>query len=91
MIDLEYKNTPAFINDALPDAIAENDIYLFLDARKNSGKLITEVSGWKIGSSVTPRDSLSPSVLTSSIIRANRWPMIPRMHVGHLTLSSGQI
>ena len=44
IVDLEYKNTPAFINDALPDSIAENDIYLFLDARKNSSKLITEVS-----------------------------------------------
>lgn len=44
LVNLEYKNTPTFINDALPDSIAENDIYLFLDARKNSSKLITEVS-----------------------------------------------
>ena len=40
---LEYKNVPAFLNDSLPEIINEHDIYLFLDARKNSTKLITEV------------------------------------------------
>ena len=42
-IVLEYKNVPAFINDSLPETISENDICLFLEARKNSTKLITEV------------------------------------------------
>ena len=41
---LEYKNPPAFLNDSLPDNIAENDIYLFLESRTNSTKLITDVS-----------------------------------------------
>ena len=41
---LEYKNSPAFLNDSLPSNVAENDVYLFLDARKNSERLINEVS-----------------------------------------------
>jgi hypothetical protein len=41
---LEYKNPPAFLNDSLPDNVVENDIYLFLESRKNSTKLITDVS-----------------------------------------------
>ncbi len=40
---LEYKTPPAFLNDSLPDTIAANDVYLFLDARKNSAKLISDV------------------------------------------------
>ncbi len=40
---LEYKTPPAFLNDSLPDTIASNDVYLFLDARKNSAKLISDV------------------------------------------------
>ncbi len=40
---IEYKTPPAFLNDSLPDTIAANDVYLFLDARKNSTKLISDV------------------------------------------------
>lgn len=41
---LEYKNVPAFLKDALPDDITENDVHLFLESRKNSTKLITDVN-----------------------------------------------
>ncbi|CAF3643481.1 unnamed protein product [Rotaria sordida] len=40
----KYKNPPAFIKDILPDNILENDIYLFLESRKDSTKLITDCS-----------------------------------------------
>jgi hypothetical protein len=43
-VNLEYKNPPAFLNDSLPDNITENDIYLFLESRQNSTKLIKEVN-----------------------------------------------
>jgi len=43
IIILEYKTPPAFLNDSLPDTITTNDVYLFLDARKNSTKLISDV------------------------------------------------
>jgi len=43
IIILEYKTPPAFLNDSLPDTISANDVYLFLDARKNSTKLISDV------------------------------------------------
>ncbi len=36
MFHLEYKNPPAFLKDALPDNITENDIYLFLELRTNT-------------------------------------------------------
>ncbi|CAF2903185.1 unnamed protein product [Rotaria sp. Silwood2] len=40
----KYKNPPAFIKDTLPDNILENDVYLFLESRKDSTKLITDCS-----------------------------------------------
>ncbi|CAM4797785.1 unnamed protein product [Rotaria magnacalcarata] len=40
----KYKTPPAFLQDSLPDTIAANDVYLFLDARKNSTKLISDCS-----------------------------------------------
>ncbi|CAF0751279.1 unnamed protein product [Rotaria sp. Silwood1] len=40
----KYKNPPAFIKDTLPDNIVENDVYLFLESRKDSTKLITDYS-----------------------------------------------
>ncbi|CAF4434435.1 unnamed protein product, partial [Adineta steineri] len=38
----KYKTPPAFLSDLLPDTIVANDVYLFLDARKNSTKLISD-------------------------------------------------
>lgn len=43
-MDLEYQTPPSFLQDSLPDTIAANDVYLFLDARKNSAKLISDCS-----------------------------------------------
>ncbi|CAF3351175.1 unnamed protein product [Rotaria socialis] len=40
----KYKTPPAFLHDSLPDTIAANDVYIFLDARKNSTKLISDCS-----------------------------------------------
>ncbi|CAF3716208.1 unnamed protein product [Adineta steineri] len=40
----KYKTPPAFLSDLLPDTIVANDVYLFLDARKNSTKLISDCS-----------------------------------------------
>ncbi|CAF1051676.1 unnamed protein product [Rotaria sordida] len=40
----KYKTPPSFLHDSLPDTIAANDVYLFLDARKNSSKLISDCS-----------------------------------------------
>ncbi|CAF3249154.1 unnamed protein product [Rotaria sp. Silwood2] len=40
----KYKTPPSFLHDSLPDTIVANDVYLFLDARKNSSKLISDCS-----------------------------------------------
>ncbi|CAF1143595.1 unnamed protein product [Rotaria sp. Silwood1] len=40
----KYKTPPSFLHDSLPDTIIANDVYLFLDARKNSSKLISDCS-----------------------------------------------
>lgn len=43
LLHLEYKNPPAFLNDSLPNTITDVDIELFLESRKTSAKLITDV------------------------------------------------
>ncbi|CAF0995130.1 unnamed protein product [Adineta steineri] len=40
----KYKNPPGFLNDPLPENITEHDVYLFLESRANSAKLISECS-----------------------------------------------
>ncbi|CAF0753313.1 unnamed protein product [Adineta ricciae] len=40
----KYTTPPGFLNDSLPDTIVAHDVYLFLDARKNSTKLISDCS-----------------------------------------------
>ncbi|CAF0824535.1 unnamed protein product [Adineta steineri] len=40
----KYKNPPGFLNDPLPENITEHDVYLFLESRANSAKLITDCS-----------------------------------------------
>jgi hypothetical protein len=56
---LEYKTPPSFLHDSLPDNIATNDVYLFLDARKNSAKLISDV---RISSDMFPFVVLNKSI-----------------------------
>ncbi|UJR10028.1 hypothetical protein I4U23_014251 [Adineta vaga] len=60
----KYQTPPAFISDSLPDIISTHDVYLFLDARKNSTKLISECSEQFRHSTETQEDDVNNT----------RWP-----------------
>ncbi|CAF4226030.1 unnamed protein product [Rotaria socialis] len=61
----KYKNPPAFIKDVLPDNIIENDIYLFLEARKDASKLITDCSD---------KFHCSSETIVEDTTSSSRWP-----------------
>ncbi len=83
---LEYKTPPAFLNDSLPDTIASNDVYLFLDARKNSAKLISDVCIIDIFISCIKTDLFSVRINLS--IQLNPSSKMQTILVGRLILSS---
>ncbi|CAF4493685.1 unnamed protein product, partial [Rotaria magnacalcarata] len=61
----KYKNPPAFIKDVLPDNIIESDIYLFLEARKDASKLITDCSD---------KFHCSSETVVEDTTSSSRWP-----------------
>ena len=88
---LEYKNSPAFLNDSLPSNIAENDVYLFLDARKNSERLINEVRPPLIFSRCSPFYLPRASVRINSTMPIRQVKTMRTATDGRPTSFSGRI